>query len=326
MYCYRCFSNQLAKLSGNQTDNHYKWAWCELRQLKTSCELFEGLITKQLPGKNFKQGRKTGNPRSRHGCFHIEWVSLYHLVPYKWDSELHVVGEWFGIYIHVPIGNSFYHSDRHQNWKTHKQKGVIYPRNAQETSSWWNYVVNYPTNYATLKGWYQFGLNIFNNPNVHANRCLKKNNRCWFWIHGISWDSLRGARYGFGTLFPKKNFRQTSQSQMPSESAPKVCHDPMSCQRHDCQKVRVLVGGLVCFMEDFVARKQVSQWKSNHWMKMYPSSHVNGKQGTPEDELSLGNGHFPLPSPIKDGDFPALLWLVCKKNAVPKTTAPLDLP
>lgn len=113
-----------------------KWAWCELRQLKTTCDLFEGLITKQLPGKNFKQARKTGNPSSRHECFHIAWVSLYHLEPYKWGSQLHVVGEWFGnglvylyIYIHVPlqeIGNSFYHSERHKNWKnTNKKEAII---------------------------------------------------------------------------------------------------------------------------------------------------------------------------------------------------------
>lgn len=81
-----------------------KWAWCELRQLKTTCDLFEGLITKQLPGKNFKQARKTGNPSSRHECFHIAWVSLYHLEPYKWGSQLHVVGEWFGnglVYLYI---------------------------------------------------------------------------------------------------------------------------------------------------------------------------------------------------------------------------------
>ena len=42
--------------------------------------------------------------------------------------------------------------------------------------------------------------------------------------------------------------------------------------------------------------------------------------------LSLGNGRFPLPSPIEDGDFTASHGLFAKQKRPPKTTLPLDLP
>lgn len=151
------------------------------------------------------------------------------------------------IYIHVPIGNSFYHSKRHQKLKKHKQKGVIYPRNAQETSSWWNYAVDYPTNYTTLKGWYQFGLNMFNNPNVHANRCLKKNNRCWFWIHGISWDSLRGARYGFGPWFPIRKL----PPHYPNPKYPPVKRPPR-CVMIQCHARGMIARRCACWLRGWV--------------------------------------------------------------------------
>lgn len=103
------------------------------------------------------------------------------------------------------------------------------------------------------------------------------------------WDLmgfLKGARYGFGPWFPIRKLPPNYPNpNLPSETAPKVCHDPMSCQRHDCQKVRVLVVGLGCFAEDFVARKQVSQWKSNHWMKNVPFLPCKWKTGYREDEV-----------------------------------------
>ena len=130
------------------------------------------------------------------------------------------------------------------------------------------------------------------------------------------WDLmgfLKGALYGFGPWFPKKNFHQTIPIPNPPWNGPQVCHDPMSCQRHDCQKVRVLVGGLGCFMEDFVARKQVSQWKSRHeWRCTLPPMEM--EQGTPEDEVE--SRKFLLKMVI----FKPFFGLFAKKNAVPKTT------
>lgn len=146
------------------------------------------------------------------------------------------------------------------------------------------------------------------------------------------WDLmgfLKGAPVWFWTMISlKKTSPKLSQSQPPQWIvAPKVCHDPMSCQRYDCQKVCVLVGGLGCFMEDFVARKHVSQWKSNHWMKNVPFLPWKWKTGYPGrwgwvSEMVVFHFHLPLKIVILQ---PVMACLP-NKNALPKTTLPLDLP
>lgn len=139
------------------------------------------------------------------------------------------------------------------------------------------------------------------------------------------WDLmgfLKGARYGFGPWFPSETSPKLSQSQPPQWNGPQgVSWSNVMPEVWLREGARAGCGvglfyGRYCSQKTrFTMEKQ----PLNEDVRTFPPMEVENRVPR-KMRLSLGNGHFPLPSPIKDGDFTALLWLVCQNVGLPKTT------